>query len=354
MKIAVFSFDDQYTACSHLRIVAPFRYLNSDALMWCVRVDGQNATIDLKSINSADVIVVQRGFPTAQSKPFLDNIFKSGKPVIYEIDDLLIDLPTTNLHYKTVEQQKSYLIDMLTHATAITVATDQLKKRLSHYNDNIYVLPNLINPNDWSFVATRKSAAPHLVIGYAGTATHHADLSIAEKAIMDIMNTYGNQVRLISFGCTTHNLSQLPNHEVIAFEPRYDSYIKKLQALKIDIALAPIENNAFNQCKSNIKWLEYSAAGIAGVYSDALPYNQHIQHGDTGLLVDNNTLSWFNAIRSLIENPTKRTDIAKNAYQHVMSKFSINDNSYLWADTYRKILNLHQCNQQYAANCSMC
>ncbi|MFW6311524.1 MAG: hypothetical protein ACOC1K_04740 [Nanoarchaeota archaeon] len=45
-----------------------------------------------------------------------------------------------------------------------------------------------------------------------------------------------------------------------------------MKSLNIDIGLAPLLDHDFNNSKSNIKALEYTAAGIPGIYSKMKPY----------------------------------------------------------------------------------
>lgn len=342
LNIAVFSFEDPFTACSHLRLVAPFQGLKKHRLTWCARLEGSELRIKANAIQDADVIVIQRGFPAVHTKPLLDAVFESGHPVVYEMDDLLIDVPHTNPFFEVLERQKPFLLDTLKRASAVTVATEPLKQKLLPYNSNIHVLPNLVSSQENK--PKEPSATGPVVIGYAGTATHQADIGIVEAALIRIINTYGDRVRLVSFGCAAPELSRLSNHQMVAFEPRYNAYLQKLRSLRFDIALAPLEKNTFNQCKSNIKWLEYAAAGIAGVYSNILPYNQCIQNEGTGMLVDDNAESWFKAISSLMGDPEKRSRISARAYQQVLSDYCLQAKATLWDDTYRTIIQQHRFN----------
>ena len=43
-----------------------------------------------------------------------------------------------------------------------------------------------------------------------------------------------------------------------------ERYPRALAALDLDLALAPVEQNLFNECKSNLRLLEYGACGFPG------------------------------------------------------------------------------------------
>ena len=51
-------------------------------------------------------------------------------------------------------------------------------------------------------------------------------------------------------------------------------YPAKAKSLKLDLAIAPLEPCRFNEGKSNIKLLEYTALGIPGVFTDITPYRK--------------------------------------------------------------------------------
>jgi glycosyltransferase involved in cell wall biosynthesis len=102
-------------------------------------------------------------------------------------------------------------------------------------------------------------------------------------------------------------------------------------------------NNRFNSCKSNITWLEFSACGIAGIYSDLTPYNSCIRSGQTGLFAGNSNEDWFNVIDLLVTNPSLRRDIARQARQEVLSNYSLASSKLgLYEETYGRILAQHR------------
>ena len=70
--------------------------------------------------------------------------------------------------------------------------------------------------------------------------------------------------------------------------------------MDLDLALAPLEDNRFNDCKSDLRLLEYGACAYPVVCSDVRPYR------DAGLpvtLVKNKYKAWVDAIRSHLLDP---------------------------------------------------
>jgi len=101
LKVAVFTLDIPEQACARLRLLDPFATLPGIVeVLWGVTIKDSNYSINLDMITAADVIVVQRFFPRKGTLSYLEQIFNSGKPVMYEIDDLLTDVPDAN-HLKS-------------------------------------------------------------------------------------------------------------------------------------------------------------------------------------------------------------------------------------------------------------
>lgn len=73
-------------------------------------------------------------------------------------------------------------------------------------------------------------------------------------------------------------------------------YPAKLAALNLDLGVAPLEENAFNEAKSNLRLLDYGVLGIPVVCTDILPYQ-----GDLPVRrVENRHREWVKAIREMI------------------------------------------------------
>ena len=60
----------------------------------------------------------------------------------------------------------------------------------------------------------------------------------------------------------------------------YAEFANYLVQQKCDIFIAPLLDNLFNRCKSQIKFLEYSVLGVAGVFSRLEPYKSVITDGE--------------------------------------------------------------------------
>ena len=121
------------------------------------------------------------------------------------------------------------------------------------------------------------------------------------------------------------------------FKPNYPEFARLLQKLPASFAVVPLEDSPFNRAKSPIKWLEYSACRIPGVYSDIAAYNQTVENGRTGLLAPNTREAWFSAMKSLVENPALRCRLAEQAHQTVLARHTVEHNARLWLEAYESL-----------------
>ena len=334
MNIAVFSLEPPAYPCAQIRLIRPFFYLYPEIkYKWCVQNDGKRYEISYEALNWADIVIIQRFFLLRDFRPYLEKIFSLNKPVICELDDLLWEVPSYNSRLSTLMRiNKPYILEILPCFTGITVSTQQLAIKVSQYNKNIFVLPNFLDKRLWNRLFSESSEyynkvgdRKKITICFAGSPTHQGDLEMIEEPLLDSLERFGEDVELVLFGCATKRLIQFPSVRYLLFDDGYVRFVKTLFSLHVDIGLAPLEDNEFNRCKSNIKWLEYSACTAAGIYSDLPPYKD-IQSGRDGLLVGNSPREWRDALEFLICNKKERIKMGYMARKRVMDEFTLNKN----------------------------
>jgi hypothetical protein len=100
--------------------------------------------------------------------------------------------------------------------------------------------------------------------------------------------------------------------------------------LRWDIAVAPLADTPLNRCKSDIKFLDYSAAGAAGVFSALPAYQQSVVHGETGWLCENSPAAWEEALCRLATDEALRTTLARNAQRHLFAQRTLAQSAHRW------------------------
>jgi GT2 family glycosyltransferase/tetratricopeptide (TPR) repeat protein/glycosyltransferase involved in cell wall biosynthesis len=343
--VSFLSLETHVSACPVLRLAEPLKLLEKRGEIKRFTIDlyqNKLTQIPIDQFRNVDILIIQRNFPASVSWRQLINSFKGNAPkIIYEFDDAFDQLPETHPGYDYYQQMAPHFIEYIKNADAVTVSTTQLKNDYLQYNHHIFVLPNSLIKGIWGGNFTKPQLRPDKVkILFAGTGGHKVDLDMIESALQKIVGIYKHKVEVVIWTHIETELEKLPHFKKeTKFRVNYYEYAEALKKIDVDFALIPLLNEPSNNAKSNIKWLEYSACKIAGIYSKSPAYNASIQHQKTGLLVENNENDWFEAIQYLIENPKQRKRIAENAYQKVWQKHALDFNLSKWMDVYHFVLN---------------
>ena len=155
---------------------------------------------------------------------------------------------------------------------------------------------------------------------------------IFRPALARILSRYAGRVEAHFWGCRPPPpasgfpasgcpaaLANVRHHGLIC---HYDRYLRRFSRAGYDIGLAPLPDDAFYRSKTNNKFREYGASGIAGIYSHVDVYADCVRHEVTGLLAANDADSWHDALVRLIEDETLRTRIQRQARQYVREHYA--------------------------------
>jgi glycosyltransferase involved in cell wall biosynthesis len=108
--------------------------------------------------------------------------------------------------------------------------------------------------------------------------------------------------------------------------------------LRWDVAIAPLEDNAFTRCKSDLKYLDYAALGIPGVFSDVRPYRKTVRHRETGLLAANESNAWADALEEVVSDAALRARLAEAAKAEVRGSRMLRTNAVRWREAIETIV----------------
>ena len=104
-----------------------------------------------------------------------------------------------------------------------------------------------------------------------------------------------------------------------------------------DIGIIPLVNTDFNKCKSELKYIEFSALGVPVVASDVNVYNESIENGVTGFLV-NDEDEWVDRLSLLIEDPVLRNGIVNNAREDILNNYSLQSRADQWDEIFKRLM----------------
>ncbi|HEX9029682.1 MAG TPA: glycosyltransferase [Anaerolineales bacterium] len=298
-------------------------------------------------VGQADWVVIQRDFPRNRpaTREILARARAAGKTVIFDLDDLLLELPEDHPDRGTFFYTEALLpmLETIVAADAVTASTPALCEYLRPFNPNTLLAPNSLDDRLWSFRMPRppEAGAP-LVIGYMGGGSHLPDLEQIAPALLRIGTRYAEQVRLVFLGVQPPpELLALPN---VSWSPTttydYGEFADQMLQQDYDIAIAPLNDNVFNRCKSPLKFLDYSAAGAVGVYSNLEPYNQVVVSGENGFLAAAPE-EWEGYLARLVDDPGLRYRLALAAQETVRRAHLLSQHGQAWRSTWDQARLLH-------------
>ncbi|TCK18856.1 GT2 family glycosyltransferase [Thiogranum longum] len=210
--------------------------------------------------------------------------------IVFGQDDLMTALPPKNPFSKTVyKDMKRRVRKCLSLADRLVVTTEPLAQALKGMVDDICIIPNALDENIWGRLESQRHTGRKPRVGWAGAQQHQGDLELLETVVREL----ADEVEWVFFGMCPAVLRPWVReiHDAVNFE----AYPGKLASLDLDLAIAPLEHNRFNESKSNLRVLEYGVLGWPVIATDIHPYQ-----GVPVCRVPNQPRAWINAIRERI------------------------------------------------------
>ncbi|BCQ45647.1 hypothetical protein ERHA55_31740 [Erwinia rhapontici] len=159
---------------------------------------------------------------------------------------------------------------------------------MSSMHPQILVVKNRLPADIWEPLHSLRNQGKKPRVGWAGGSSHRGDLEM----IVDIIKEFAHDVEWVFFGMCPEKLRPYIHeyHQGVDIS----LYPEKLASLNLDLALAPVEDNIFNACKSNLRLLEYGVCGIPVICSNVACYTDD----DLPVTrVNNRFIDWRDAIR---------------------------------------------------------
>ncbi len=333
-------------SCTYIRLLCP---LSHPSL--ADRIELTHGTAE--AVPDCDLLVIERHvlWPyERQLDGFARLLFRCrrlGVPVVYELDDNLLDLnrdePWETYPGGTLRAVVAFLARQ---ADGMIVSTAAIAERVAHLRGDVLVVPNALDERLFDSAPEPPTArSSPLTIGYMGTLTHEADLRMVLAPVRALLKRHAGKARLELVGGaegrrTASLFDGLPfrmrDPENDDQYPRFVPWMR--QHLRWDLAIAPLEDNAFTRCKSDLKYLDYAALGIPAVFSDVRPYRDTVRHRETGLLAANEPEAWAAALEEIVSDDALRGRLAKTAWTEVHGSRMLKTNATRWSDAIEKIV----------------
>ena len=343
-RVGVF-VNEQLPPTAHIRVL---EWLQHPSI--CDRLDVQFLEIDdflndTHRMFELDAVLIQRNVLQPHSVQPLINICRDRNlPIVYEIDDNLLQVPADKDTNGVYARSAPSIQAIATAAARVIVSTEPLAVRMRQFNERVTVIPNVISESTW-LKPIEADVLPEAVTNlptdtfkvlYMGNSSHAEDLAMI-RPVFEQLKRDGIKARLVLIGGESEVAENAPDWYTRVSIPQgiesYDLFVSWFRnvAATCDLAIAPLVANEFNQYKSPLKFLQYSAVGLPGIYSNVTPYKEVVADRVDGILVDNDAESWYQAINDAFSNRTELNSLAVAANQKVIKEYLMSSfaNSYV-------------------------
>lgn len=300
------------------------------------------------NLAQTDLVIFSREIPDTAT----EYLNKLGIPFGLDLDDYW-HLPEHHIAYEDYQTFKKadHTIRSIKEAHFVTCTTEILAEKIKEFNSKVYICPNGIDTMDEAW-QTNKSESKRIRFGFTGGNTHHIDLGMVapsvRKAFKDIKfynncqvllaghrvykpelnlekGKYSGEQIIVEQYCEnilTDNLNvlnRLPSYKerLLYNLPTEDKDLPYRRVgivpvdrfgylyNDIDVCVAPLLENDFSSCKSELKMLEAGFKDCAIMLHHVKPY--------TLLATDKNSFdlckkTFYEWARIIIKNPNLVAD----------------------------------------------
>jgi len=354
-KLGFLSYVGDTQGCGTIRVIYPYFLLNHhrNKDVTCHSTFLMNYVSDAEWYSQFTFCQFQRS-ATEQHLQLIQhfkNVIQKRHPTIpciYEIDDMLFDIPKWNYASLYYNQAEDLIKKIMSECDAMITSTAKLKEFYTPYCKKISVIPNHLPKFIWGDIRPAHQyfdEKKKIKILWGGSQNHFAMKEVVgeENSGGDFGKELLNFIRKTVDTYEWHFIGALPEEfqdikTKLHFHPwkRVFNYPMTLKDIQPDICIAPLENLKFNQGKSNIKCLEYNAGGAAAVYSDVTPYKfMTLKAKEDGYMISH--------IEKLANDIDFRARTFKRDYDRVKSQLWWEENNNLkrYINTYLGLFN--QC-----------
>ena len=276
-KPLVVGYLRDYSGCGHFRMVYPMNMINTK-FAYSGKI---NCTLFPVTLTQEDILPHVRSFvfqrPIGDDQTFKIRAYKKFQEqyqykLIGELDDYVFDLPEYHPGYENniIRNVRSLLVN-LRLMDEIIVSTNNLKKELIELGIDTKItvientLPKYLYQTDvkrfkFSDIIKPKIAFTGSNFHYNNSKQLDGDFSGAIKEFI-IKNV--DNFEFVFFGDAPYFLKKEVNEGKIIIVPYTNTveYSTNLKKYRIDFVIAPLVENLFNSCKSDLRYLEASAMG---------------------------------------------------------------------------------------------
>lgn len=268
-----------------------------------------------------------------------------GLPVLYDIDDPLFSVSAYET-YKNMEMLdpnlKAHFLSeapkyaaMMNGADMVTVSTPGLATHAQLYTQRpVFVRRNFadaatLENGKKAIRAKRPKDGLFRVVFASGSQGHEADFDLIKDEITAFVTADSNR-RLVILGHFNkgHLSPALTAQTEMHPFTTYDHYLVLLA--QADVAVMPLQNDIFNQCKSAVRVIDAASVSVACIASDVGDLPALIDDVKTGFIARTSG-DWTAALQMLADAPSKKSAMKKATRTALETSWSLQTGKHIIA-----------------------
>jgi len=281
-----------------------------------------------------DAVLIHRAACIAGPATIERLIALLGRPVIYDFDDAIFKLHTTEANRRFGWLKfpgKTRTICRL--SSHVVVGNNYLADYALRYNSRVSVIPTSIDTDHYQPMLKNASSGK-IVVGWTGSSTSQTHLEMFAPVVRDLLSRREVEFRVIS--------DREPVLPGIQYDWRPWSPETEVQNLSdLDIGIMPIPDDEWARGKCALKALQYMAMGVPTICSPVGTNSEVIQHGENGLLAASPE-DWISCFEMLVDDSSLRQRLGRMGRCTVQEKYSMNRCAELFAAVVRNTVEQHR------------
>lgn len=261
-------------------------------------------------------------------------------PVLNDLDDCVCGTKYVKDMFNTISPDLvdcEYWINTCANFEMVSYATDgflttndYLGKVLSDAHDKkpYFVIQNSLNKEqlDYSeFLVQKKhhqKKQKKFTIGYfSGSHTHAVDLNVVYPEILQLLKDFRDiKFRIVGEMNLPASAEEFVKNHQIEFYPLVDFLELQRLISEVDVNLAPLADNVFTNCKSELKFFEAAVVETPTIASPTFAFKTSIKDGKTGFLCQPG--EWYDKILEFYKNRSLGKTIAEAAKEDCLKTYS--------------------------------
>lgn len=246
---------------------------------------------------------------------------KAGKKLVYALDDDLFNVPShidSASFYNNPKIRRNMNTIMSLCDIFVTPSRNLMEKYGERFSRSALIEEPALEHKTAAALKNDK-----IKICFAGSLDRTNDIEQLLKDVIErLVKTKGSKISVTFFGAKPEFVDTL-GLNYIEYQNDYADYISVMCAEHFDIGLAPMLETVFSSCKHYNKYIEYASFGIAGVYSDTVPYTYAVRNGENGLLCSKDPEEWYSAVSSLVDSPELLEGIKAKCIEEAETVYSL-------------------------------